>query len=727
MMTTILEAALRSLVAAAAVGAGLHVLRVRNVLAQKVVWGMVLAAALAMPILLPAAARWPVARLVVHADPMTLLEELQARIRARGASQPAARPAAAPAPQTLAGPVDVQPVVKPHAAKPKAEPRESALDVPAAEADLHAASVILVPETVAPPAAAAAPVAPAAQATPATHWHMPTPATLAVLAYAVIALALLGRLLVGLVAALALRHRATRIVVDDPTLAEPLDLRVSAKVASPVTIGSTVVLPTDYVEWDAEKLRIVLAHEGSHIRQGDFYLQLAAGAHAALFWFSPLGWWLRRKLSDLAEAISDRAGLAQAPSRSAYAKVLLEFAARPRPTQLGVAMARQGKLTRRIERLLNESTFSQAYAGTRRRALIAVLLVPAALFVSTAAVRVDAAQEPAPPAAPKAPAAVPTPPAAPLAAPTPELREGMAAPEPDVNITVPDPMPAPAPQATPEPPTPPLPPDQMMILDNDDGPSIVLDSYTPLHGDRMIARANRMVMRKDDNGDSYVIVHGKGQINVDGKAENDALQKARKMAKGDFVLYTHAGKSYIIDDPATVAQIESAMGPMHIMAFKGRMLGEQSMHLAEMQKMLAKRDEEFAEKQKTIMLRQKEWQEKQQSLTAPELKKQMQQLNETVAKFDARKDEKLTNEDLAKLRSEVAELQAKLSGFPMHFEFQSVEIPKIELPKIEIDKQMAEAQKHVIEAQKRMQQESDQKMKSIIDQSMRDGKARPIQ
>ena len=60
MMTTILEAALRSLVAAAAVGAGLHVLRVRNVLAQKVVWGMVLAAALAMPILLPAAARWTV-------------------------------------------------------------------------------------------------------------------------------------------------------------------------------------------------------------------------------------------------------------------------------------------------------------------------------------------------------------------------------------------------------------------------------------------------------------------------------------------------------------------------------------------------------------------------------------------------------------------------------------------------------------------------------------------
>ena len=725
MMTTILEAALRSLVAAAAVGAGLHVLRVRNVLAQKVVWGMVLAAALAMPILLPAAARWTVARLVVHADPMTLLEELQARIRARGAMPPTARPAVAPVEQTLVGPVEVQPVAKPHAAKPKAEPRASALDGPTAEADLHAASVIVVPETLAPPAAETAPVVPLAQAAPASRWHMPAPATLAVLAYAVIALALLGRLLMGLVAALALRHRATPIVVDEPMLTEPLDLRVSAKVASPVTIGSTVVLPADYVEWDAEKLRIVLAHEGSHIRQGDFYLQLAAGVHAGLFWFSPLGWWLRRKLSDLAEAISDRAGLAQAPSRSAYAQVLLEFAARPRPTQLGVAMARSGKLTRRIERLLNESTFRQAYAGTRRRALIAVLLVPAALFVATAAVRVDAAQEPAPPAAPKAPAAVPTPPAAPEAAPTPEPREGMAAPAPDDTLAPPAPMAAPAPQAMPAPPAPPLPPDQMVIEDNGDQ-RIILDTYTTRR-DRATTRANRIVVRKDDNGDSYMIVHGNGQMNVDGKAENDALQKARKMAKGDFVLYTHQGKSYLIDDPATVAQIDGALGPMHMMAFKGRMLDDQNGRMVEMQKKFAERDREFAEQQKTIILRQKEWQEKQQSLTASELKKQITELNETVAKLDARKDEKLTNEDLAKLRSEVAELQAKLSGFPMHFEFQTVEMPKIEMPKIEIDKQMVEAQKHMVEAQKRMQQESDQKMKSIIDQSMKDGKAKPIQ
>ena len=48
----LLEAALRALVAAMALGLGLRLLRVRNVLAQKAVWGVVLAAALAMPLLM---------------------------------------------------------------------------------------------------------------------------------------------------------------------------------------------------------------------------------------------------------------------------------------------------------------------------------------------------------------------------------------------------------------------------------------------------------------------------------------------------------------------------------------------------------------------------------------------------------------------------------------------------------------------------------------------------
>ncbi len=83
----LVEAALRSVFLALAVWMGLRVLKVRNVLAQKAVWGVVLAGAVAMPLVLPMASHWSVlpanVRVVLPADPETLLEELQARIQAK--------------------------------------------------------------------------------------------------------------------------------------------------------------------------------------------------------------------------------------------------------------------------------------------------------------------------------------------------------------------------------------------------------------------------------------------------------------------------------------------------------------------------------------------------------------------------------------------------------------------------------------------------------------------
>ena len=215
------------------------------------------------------------------------------------------------------------------------------------------------------------------------------------LLYLTVASALLFRLLYGLRAALLLADASRPVTlahIDATPLAANLHLRSSAAIASPVTIGSRILLPADYAHWDAEKLRIVLAHERSHIRQGDFYLQILAGLYAALVWFSPLGWWLKRKLSDLGEAIGDRRGLDEAADRASYARILLEFAAAPRPTLIGVAMARPSSLSRRVERLLNDRAFRHAFSGSRRT-LLAMLLVPSVLFLATALVRVQAASQ----------------------------------------------------------------------------------------------------------------------------------------------------------------------------------------------------------------------------------------------------------------------------------------------------------------------------------------------
>ncbi len=91
-----MESALRSVLLALAVWIGLRVFAVRNVLAQKVAWGLVLASALTMPVVLPMAEHWSVlpanVRVTIPADPANLLEELQARLQA--GKSPAPKPSA---------------------------------------------------------------------------------------------------------------------------------------------------------------------------------------------------------------------------------------------------------------------------------------------------------------------------------------------------------------------------------------------------------------------------------------------------------------------------------------------------------------------------------------------------------------------------------------------------------------------------------------------------------
>ncbi len=384
MIPILIDAAMRSLFVGLVVAVGLRAFRIRNVFAQKTALGLVLVGALAMPFLMPIADRFQLlpatASIMLPAHSMTLLEELQARLQAKSGSGALPKPAASPIPAP-----DL-----PQAERASGKPLDSA-SVP------HANE----PGPKSPQPASARKEAGAGSARPVAevpplpqHRRVAfSPASLALSIYLVVAVLFLLRLALGLAVTLHLWLTAKQIstceVSDVPAR---LPLRASNKVSSPLTIGSAILLPADYDTWDKEKMRIVLAHERSHVRQGDFYLQLLAGLYAALVWFSPLGWWLKKELADLAEAISDRAGIEQARSRTSYAQVLLEFAVASRPTALGVAMARSSSIARRIERLLNDHTFRQSFAGGRR-ALFAVALVPVTLFAATAMVRVQAATQ----------------------------------------------------------------------------------------------------------------------------------------------------------------------------------------------------------------------------------------------------------------------------------------------------------------------------------------------
>ncbi|HYL64191.1 MAG TPA: M56 family metallopeptidase, partial [Candidatus Methylomirabilis sp.] len=194
--------------------------------------------------------------------------------------------------------------------------------------------------------------------------------------YAAIALLLLGRLLLGLV----LSHRLARLSekISDGDAVRKLRFRAYASglesvpqmaeselVSVPATLNvfrPVILLPAHWREWDEAKLDAILAHEVSHVARRDSLTQRISLIHRAIFWFSPLAWWLDRRLNELAEEASDEAALGAGADKNRYAEMLLGFfadleAASGRVWWQGVSMAsdgsRAGHAEKRVERILS--------------------------------------------------------------------------------------------------------------------------------------------------------------------------------------------------------------------------------------------------------------------------------------------------------------------------------------------------------------------------------------
>jgi beta-lactamase regulating signal transducer with metallopeptidase domain len=193
--------------------------------------------------------------------------------------------------------------------------------------------------------------------------------------YLIVAGAMLARLLMGVVLSWNL-VRAARPIRD--AWAEGGRVRASAAISAPVTVGGSIVLPLDCIDWTALTQRAVLAHERAHVAGGDFYLLLFSQLNRALFWLNPLSWWLHRRLASLAELTSDDAAIDALGDGPGYAAILLEMARRSARMPGAVAMARPNTVCRRIERILAQDE-RQLPAHWRQRAAYGIGVAPLAL------------------------------------------------------------------------------------------------------------------------------------------------------------------------------------------------------------------------------------------------------------------------------------------------------------------------------------------------------------
>ena len=207
-----------------------------------------------------------------------------------------------------------------------------------------------------------------------------------------IALALLGRLAIGAIAARQLVRRA--VPVRDPSWRQLLQdaqemagvegtvrLYESTDVGMPVTLGvlrPTIVMPPVATSWSEERRLTVLVHELAHIRRNDVATCLVARVACAVHWMNPLVWRAARKLRDECERACDDLVIRAGMTASTYADDLLDIvrnAGTSRSPAVALPMAQRSDFEGRLLAILDP--IGPRRAPSRVRSLAVAVFVAA--------------------------------------------------------------------------------------------------------------------------------------------------------------------------------------------------------------------------------------------------------------------------------------------------------------------------------------------------------------
>lgn len=507
-------------------------------------------------------------------------------------------------------------------------------------------------------------------------------------------LAMAGLLLVRIIAGLAFTQRLVQASqrIHDPRVSEILHFRAtdwrhatvpriaeSEFISVPVTVGvlrASILLPAGWREWDDAKLDTVIAHEMSHVIRHDALTQFVSLLHRAVFWFSPLAWWLDRHLRDLAEQASDEAALSAGANRNEYAKTLLGFfetlqAAPQRVWWQGVAMAEAGRAEQRVERIL--AWRGAVSMGLKKSVAVAIIAFAVPVVYLAASVRparshdgsaaATRAQEPAPPPEPNA---VP---------PKPPAGEASTVVPPNLGSKV-----------APVVPTGPPVPDATPVVEAEPHEH----DYSYSYG--------------FDDEERFVIVSGKTDAFTMSGSSQDArhVEKLRKQIPGDFIWFQRDEKSYIIRDQATVERARKLWAPQQELGAKQEELGKQ-------QEALGKQQEELGARMERIQVK------------VPDMTAELDKLRAELKSLSAG----ATAEQVGRIQSEIGELQSKIGEVQSSAGEQQSKIGEEMGALGEKQGKLGEQQGELGRRQGELAKQATRQMKEILDEAIKKGTAQP--
>tara|TARA_R110002095_G_scaffold189660_1_gene167347 strand:- start:69867 stop:72935 length:3069 start_codon:yes stop_codon:yes gene_type:complete len=204
--------------------------------------------------------------------------------------------------------------------------------------------------------------------------------------YAIVACAILLRLLASLIVIQRVRRRGIEIGVAHN------GIRIlEAEVAVPLAIGfgrPAIVLPQGFREAvKPDELQDVLDHEAEHLLRGDHWIMLLQGITAAAYWPIFTVHLLNLALSRAREELCDNAVLTNRDS-AAYGQTLLTVgeqvsSRRAFVAQLASSMIRRGELERRVAGVLDTQRDRRTRMSRRVRWMVATSLMGIVILAGT--------------------------------------------------------------------------------------------------------------------------------------------------------------------------------------------------------------------------------------------------------------------------------------------------------------------------------------------------------
>jgi TonB family protein len=215
-------------------------------------------------------------------------------------------------------------------------------------------------------------------------------------AWAVGFLLMFARLALGIVRALRRRRASTPAPMSVERAG--VAVRFSDAISVPETFGlrrPVILLPVEAAEWTEERLRVVLAHELTHIERHDWLAQIVAQLSACVYWFHPLAWYALGQLRSERELACDDGVLRMGYRGSDYAQHLVDVARAVRAhtdaLSASVPMATRSQLESRIRAILNPAKNRGSVTTMMKLAAMACTAVAIVLFSTANGTAADGA------------------------------------------------------------------------------------------------------------------------------------------------------------------------------------------------------------------------------------------------------------------------------------------------------------------------------------------------